>query len=201
MRFAVGVHPLEAAKLGERDWSLFESCLPETSYVGEAGLDFSTQGRGTRGEQEQAFRRILRVVAGRGKVLSLHSRGAENAVLQLLTEHEVGPAIFHWYTGPVTVLDRLLAAGHYCSFNPAMVRSARGQAIIARVPPSRALIETDGPYVRVGGRPVEPTDVLLVYRYLSQVWRQPIATVTQQVYDNFRHLFRPELMHEKTGDE
>lgn len=80
-------------------------------------------------------------------------------MLDLLGESGVGPAVFHWYSGPFKVLDALLEAGHYCSFNPAMVCSKRGQEIIRRVPRNRALAETDGPFVKVGRRRATPGDV------------------------------------------
>jgi TatD DNase family protein len=188
LRFALGVHPLHAAELPEIEWQLFNRYLPETKYIGEVGLDFSPQGIGSRTEQEQAFCRILQALVGRNKVLSIHSRRAEARVLDLLSEFNAKPAIFHWYSGPLGVLDRILNVGHYCSFNPAMVRSEPGQQVIAQVPKSHVLVETDGPYVMVGGRPVLPTDVNIVYQYLAKKWAQPVTAVVDQVYSNFMNL-------------
>src|SRR5581483_48855 len=153
--------------------------------VGEVGLDFSPEGVSSRSEQERAFRRVLQAVAGSNKVLSIHSRRAESTVLDLLREFKARPAIFHWYSGPLGVLDRILEAGHFCSVNPAMVRSAHGQKIIGRLPKARVLVETDGPYVKIGGRPATPIDIDLVYQYLSEHWSQPISQVVEQVYSNY----------------
>jgi len=188
IRVALGAHPLRAARLGESEWHVFERCITETSYVGEVGLDFSPEGERTRAAQERAFRRVLRTIAERRKLLTVHSRGAERRVLDLLTDSNVGPAVFHWYSGPLGILDTLLDAGHYCSFNPAMVRSKRGQEIIRRVPKDRALAETDGPFVKVGRRRAIPGDVRLVYQHLSQLWQQPVGVVIEAVYHNFLSL-------------
>ncbi len=49
-----------------------------------------------------------------------------------------------------------------------MVSSERGQKVIERVLRSQILVETDGPYVRIGGRPALPTDVDIVYRHLAR---------------------------------
>ncbi len=113
---------------------------------------------------------MLGAVAGRGKVLSIHSRQVEAAVLDLLVEFAAAPAVFHWYAGPLDVLERLLAAGHYCSINPAMVRSNRGRDVITHLPRERALTETDGPFVKVGGRTAVPADVELVYQHIADAW-------------------------------
>jgi TatD DNase family protein len=188
LRFPLGVHPLHAAALPESEWTLFNRCLTQTRYVGEVGLDFSPLGIGSRIEQERAFRRVPRAVAGSNKMLSIHSRRAEATVLDLLLEFSIRPAVFHWYSGPLGVLDHILEAGHYCSVNPAMVRSTPGRKVIERLPKARVLVETDGPYVKIGGRPATPTDVELVYRYLAGRLGQSIPQVVEQVYSNFMAL-------------
>lgn len=184
IRVALGVHPLRAATLREADWRIFERRVAETSYVGEVGLDFSPEGRGTQAAQERAFRRVLRNVADRRSLITVHSRGAERRVLDLLADSKVGPVVFHWYSGPLGVLDGLLDAGHYCSFNPAMVRSKKGREIIRRVPKDHALAETDGPFVKVGSRRAKPGDVRLVYEHLSELWQEPLEAVIGSVHQN-----------------
>jgi TatD DNase family protein len=188
IRITLGIHPLRASTLNEADWHVFEKRVTEARYIGEVGLDFSTEGRATRALQERAFERVLSNVAGRRLLLTVHSRGAERSVLDLLTESGAGPAVFHWYSGPLKVLNGLLEAGHYCSFNPAMVRSKKGQEIIRRVPRDRALAETDGPFVKVGRRWATPGDVRAVYEHLSDLWQEPTDTVVKRVYRNFTSL-------------
>jgi TatD DNase family protein len=188
IRFALGAHPLTTNKLNSLEWALFNRYLTDTSYIGEVGLDFSPDGVATRSDQEQTFRRVLSAVAGKHKVLTLHSRRAEATVAELLAEYAVGPAIFHWYSGSVSILDRILEAGHYLSFNPAMIRSKNGQRIIARVPADRVLVETDGPYTTVAGRPTTPQDVDVVYTYLAALQQQDVEAVISQVYRNFMSL-------------
>lgn len=188
VRVALGAHPLVVAQFPPLEWRLFAQYLEETTYIGEVGLDFSAQGVPTRAVQEQAFTRVLQHVAGRGKVLSIHSRRAEARVLELLSAHGVGPAIFHWYSGPLETLDQILAAGHYCSINPAMVRGSSGQKVIGRIPRDRLLVETDGPYVRMGQRAAEPGDVGVVYNFLCTQWGCDESAAVAQVYLNFKAL-------------
>src|SRR5258708_37413418 len=44
LRFALGLHPLHAAAPPESECALFARCLPETRYIGEVGMDFSSPG-------------------------------------------------------------------------------------------------------------------------------------------------------------
>ncbi len=185
IRLAVGLHPLRADRhASERE--RFAACLARTSYVGEVGLDFSREGWETRRLQEDSFRFVLELLRVQRKFLSIHSRRAETAVLDALEEHGVRPAVFHWFSGSLAQLDRLIEQGHACSINPAMVRSARGRAIIASLPHDRVLTETDGPYVTVRGRPALPTDVAEVEVHLARLWGHPLAEVRQQLARNLR---------------
>lgn len=199
VRIAVGAHPLKAASIPETEWAAFGRCLDRTTYVGEVGLDFSPHGIATRAVQERAFRRVLGEVAARDKVLSIHSRRAEVATIEMLEEYGVKRAIFHWYSGPLGVLDRAISAGHYCSVNPSMVRSTHGRKVIDLVPPHRALAETDGPYTRVGARPTVPADIDVVYRHLANAWGQDVSSVTERVYRNFTGLIEKTSKHNSSN--
>ncbi len=185
IRLAVGMHPLVAMHhAAERE--LFVSCLEKTSYVGEVGLDFSAEGLSTRELQVDTFRFILQLVRQSPKFVSVHSRRAERVVLDLLEETRVSPVVFHWYTGSQMQLERLLRLGHFCSVNPAMIRSDKGKAIIRRVPRDRILTETDGPYVQIGRRPAVPADVTMVEEFLADDWGQSAEEIGHQIRQNLR---------------
>lgn len=185
IRLAVGLHPLFADRHPE-ERRRFTAALSRTSYVGEVGLDFSREGLPTRDLQLESFRFVLESVRRQPKFVSLHSRRAEGAVLDLLEELGVGPVVFHWYTGSLAHLDRLLALGHLCSVNTAMLRSNRGRAVIERLPPDRVLTESDGPFVSMSDRPAVPTDVAEVETYLARQWERDLAEVRRQLQRNLR---------------
>lgn len=187
VRLALGLHPL-ASEDHEREIGEFEECLSQSSFVGEVGLDYSKQGRESAERQLQSFRHVARLLARAPKVVSLHSRGAEREVLEILAENDVKCAVFHWYSGPVTVLESLFEAGHWLSINPAMTLSTKGQEIIRRLPRDRVLTESDGPYVKVGHASARPWDVQLVERHLAGVWGTSTADVRAQVWANFQAL-------------
>lgn len=187
IRLAVGLHPLDR-ELHEPDparaRAAFRRCLAQTSYVGEVGLDFTAAGRAWREAQIATFRFVLTHLARTPKFVSIHSRGAEATVLDLLEEYAVGPVVFHWYTGSRRSLQRLLTLGHYCSVTPAMVRTKNGRALVAAMPPERVLSETDGPFCRVDGRRAEPHDVCVVEQELAALWGIPSIDVRARIWQN-----------------
>lgn len=187
VRLALGLHPLLAnAHIGERE--LFEQMLENTSYIGEVGLDFSREGKPTAALQLASFRFVAEKVSGQRKILSIHSRSAEREVLSLLTEHRITGSIFHWYSGPLGLIEEIAAAGHYFSVNPSMIASARGKNVVNQIPPDRVLTETDGPYGKARGVPANPWDVETAVDYFSILWRLSRAEVTARINSNFTRL-------------
>jgi TatD DNase family protein len=158
------------------------------NFIGEIGLDFSKQGLATRGIQERVFDEVLLAIKDRPRFVTLHSRGAEREVLEGLRRHGIRPAVFHWYSGPESILDEVFAEGHYLSFNPSMIEGAKGQRMMARTPADRVLAETDGPFVKIGGVVARPADVVLVYRALAAMWRIDLQEACARVAGNFERI-------------
>jgi TatD DNase family protein len=189
VRLSLGLHPMLAPH-SQRELELFAQLMPTTTYIGEVGLDFSKDGIGTKEKQVDTFRFVLERIAGKGKVLSLHSRKAEVEVLSCLRDHAIAGATFHWYTGTKEVLARILDAGHFLSINSAMLKSNAGRDLIAGVPPSCCLLETDGPYTRVGRFPSRPVHLHQVVEQLSRLWSLSIDATQELIGDNFRKMLQ-----------
>jgi TatD DNase family protein len=190
IRLALGLHPLVAAQ-HRNERTRFMALADRTSYIGEVGLDFSPAGLPTKELQCESFQFVLQALRGKPKFITVHSRRAEAAVLELLQEEKRSPVVFHWYSGSLTVLARAVAAGHFFSINPAMVQSAKGRRIIEAVPPERVLSESDGPFVRVGKTPAQPTDVSIVEEYLASIWQVKQSEARARIRTNFMDLIRP----------
>lgn len=157
IRVGLGLHPeVVAERHGEV--ALLCGLLPETRYVGEIGMDGSPPHRHSLDLQRGVFRRILTECARLGgRILSIHSRGAADEVLDAIEAHpDAGLPILHWFTGTSRQLDRAVQLGCWFSVGPAMVRSAKGRALVSRMPPQRLLTETDAPFARSGDRPLYP---------------------------------------------
>lgn len=187
IRLALGMHPLYANS-HEKEFGSFLRNLSKTSYIGEIGLDFSREGFATKDLQIRSFNKILMYLSGQKKILSLHSRRAEKEVLEQLQLRQIQAAIFHWYSGPLSLIDKITGAGYYFSINPAMIQTESGQKIINRIPVDKILTETDGPFIEIGGRPVKPGDVALVHQFLSKKWGKSEDEVDEIILTNFRRL-------------
>jgi TatD DNase family protein len=180
---------LAAQHRAERD--LFKARAAAVSFIGEVGLDFSQEGKGTADLQVESFEFVLQTVSGLPKFISIHSRRAEAQVVEMLRAAKRTSAVFHWYSGPIGVLRQAITDGHYFSVNPAMLNSDNGRRIVSAVPQDRLLTETDGPFVTIAGRPAEPSDIRLVEEGIARIWKVTPADVRFRVAQNFRSIVNP----------
>jgi len=190
VRLALGLHPLHS-ELHETEFPAFIRNISNTSYIGEIGLDFSKQGIASRDIQINSFKKILNELRNKIKILSLHSRKAEKEVLQFLIQYNIKSAIFHWYSGPLSLVDKIASAGFYFSVNPAMIKSKSGQAIIENIPRDKVLTESDGPFIEDKGKPVRPVDIKVVEEYLAFLWKCSYSEVSEIIDQNFKKLISP----------
>lgn len=184
IRQAVGFHPLLVHQHTSRERHLFQEIVQQCSYIGEVGLDNSSEGRESFQKQVQSFEFVLRTIENQPKFLSIHSRSADKETLRLLKEFRRKQAVFHWYTGSLSVAEEILEQDHFFSINPAMIRGRKGQDLLKILPRTSVLTETDGPHISHGGTAIKPGEVSSVYDYLADLWESSESEVFFQVQQN-----------------
>lgn len=180
IRLALGLHPLRANE-HEKEYLNFSKYVNETSYIGEVGLDFSPEGYSTKEIQIKSFEFVLNNINGKKKIVSLHSRRADKEVLELLRAKNIENAIFHWYSGSLNILDKIIDCGYFLSINSAMIKSENGRKIISKIPRELILTETDYPFI-------DKSDINSVLEYLSNLWTLSETDVERIIDNNFRKL-------------
>jgi TatD DNase family protein len=191
IKVGLGLHPeVAVAKQGELDDLV--AGIAKTPFIGEIGMDGSPRFRGSLSVQEPIFRAALSE-CGRypGKVMSIHSRGAERRVVELLTTtRHAGIPLLHWFSGSLVELENAVRIGCWFSVGPAMLAREKGRALIARMPLNRVLPETDGPFTSVGGEPLQPWDAWSVREPLAAIWGMPAEDIGEQLRQNLHQLLR-----------
>ena len=182
IRLALGLHPLRATE-HEKEYSKFKQYLDMTSYIGEVGLDFSREGFSTKEIQIKSFEFVLDCIKSKNKILSLHSRRAEKETLEMLIKNRIRNAIFHWYSGPINIIEKIVEYGYFFSINYAMFSSEKGRRIISKIPKELILTETDFPYIAKGS-------LIDTYSYLSDMWGDSKDSVKNIIRQNFSRIIR-----------
>lgn len=186
---ALGLHP-QIAFERKSEIRLFEHLVSDVQFVGEVGLDGSPEFKRYWNDQVLVFSRILDVCeAVGGRILSIHSRRAAAATIDLLEKRsKVSSPILHWFSGSANELKRAISLGYWFSVGPAMLMSEKGRILVSHMPRNRVLTESDGPFVQVSGRSAFPWDVAGVVNSLASIWKQPIHSVEATLLDNMRSL-------------
>jgi TatD DNase family protein len=168
---AFGVHPWEAPRWSDRLDEL-DRHTADAPLLGEVGLDFHfVRDEEAYGPQREVFGYFLEAAKRTGKVLNIHTKGAEAEVARLL--HDVGgpAAIVHWYSGGTVELHRLLDEGAFFTVGVEVLRSTRIVEIARMIPEDRLLTETDNPggWRWLEGVPGRPSLVQEVLDRLAEI--------------------------------
>jgi TatD DNase family protein len=188
-----GLHPHDASRWEEHRQAIAE-LAPRVAAIGETGLDFY-RNLSPREDQVAAFRGHIEIALASDKPVVVHCRDAFADVYSIVEETGVGPrTVLHCWTGGPRWTRRFLDLGVMLSFAGPVVFET-GETVrlgAAAVPPERALVETDTPYLAPPphrGEANEPAWVALVGEALAGVWGLPVAEVASITSANAARVF------------
>jgi TatD DNase family protein len=185
---AVGLHPWRLEGINpETHLGFIENELPRCVALGEVGLDFALKT--PREEQEDILRGLLTIARREKKPVLLHARRAWTEALEMLKMQGIERAIFHWYSGPLDILQRVIAQGYWVSATPAAAYSERHRLAIQAAPLDQLVLETDAPESYRGTRS-EPRDLLKTLQAVSELKGQPPGEIAGHTYRNSLAFFR-----------
>jgi TatD DNase family protein len=184
---AIGYHPWSVTAEDMEDTLLFiAQNLHRCVAMGEVGLDYKVKVK--KKLQQTVFSKLLNIAIQVHKPVIIHSRFSYQRTYETAAEAGVEKAVFHWYSGPVEILDKIIAGGFYVSATPALAYSAHHQAAMVRAPVERILIETDAP-VQYGDRFSQPADLHETLFHLSRIKDIPEDQLAAIVTNNTERFF------------
>ncbi len=155
---ALGLHPwnLKNSEI-DRNLEFIEAHINEIVAIGEIGLDYHKKVRERAGKdlQKDALREALKIAKTYKKPVIIHSRYAWRDSLDLVEEAHLEKAVFHWYTGPSSVLRDIVGQGYFISATPAVEYHEEHRRAVKEIPLERLLLETDSPVIYRRGSEIE----------------------------------------------
>ena len=166
-----GIHPWEAHRFAN-DLDSLIPFMAESPMLGEIGLDFYFMtDKSLYPQQFAVFDFFLETAVSQQKIVNIHAKGAETAVLERLEQFQPPTPIVHWYSGPLNLIERYLAIGTYFTFGVELLYSKHIEQILAAIPTERLLTETDNPgayqhFAQKPGTPglIQQVTVKIAYR-------------------------------------
>jgi len=183
---ALGIHPakLETSRINQ-NLEFIEDHLAEAKGIGEVGLDYHKRVTeiAPKELQKSVLREVLVIARKHQKPVIIHSRYAWRDALDLVEETEIKKAVFHWYTGPSSVLKDIVRLGYFISATPAAEYHQEHRRAVKAVSLENLLIETDSP-VSYGAElkwRAEPADILRTLKAVTEmrgISEQELAQIT-----------------------
>lgn len=189
-----GLHPHDASRWPDEAVTI-AGLADRVAAIGETGLDFY-RNLSPRDHQETAFREQIALAEEVDKPIIVHCRDAFDRVHAILEETGAGPrAVLHCWTGGTRWTKRFLDLDVTFSYaGPVAFETGETIRLGAElVPPERALVETDTPYLAPPphrGESNEPAWVALVGQALARVWDLRPAEVARVTSNNAERVFR-----------
>ncbi|MBN2412793.1 TatD family hydrolase [candidate division KSB1 bacterium] len=183
---SIGLHP-QLARERQQELSQFDEALKKTKYVGEIGLDYSGNDKLSEEIQRNVFKKILEKCAyHKDKILSIHSRRSAEDIISFIGNNYPGKIILHWYSGNLKLLEKAIKYGFYFSVNYAMSISKNGKSIIQAIPLDRLLTESDGPFIKIKGKPCEPMNISYLIVKIAKILNKNPLEFKNTVFSNFK---------------
>lgn len=182
--WGVGCHPGVIASQEKYNEVKFEALIKSTSFVSEVGLD--GRSKIPIEVQERVFNSILHIVQRSPRIVSIHSSGAVEQVLDALSRVPVKGAVLHWWRGNTSQTQRAIDLGCYFSVNWAGMKH---KDHISLIPLERILTETDHPYGDRGASdPRQPGSVVDTEKKLADLTHREPGEIRNQIWLNFATL-------------
>ena len=137
-----GIHPMRAYKC-LLSKSQLENLMIGNDFIGEIGIDnFWIEDKRTYDKQKEVFEAQLAIVKKHKMIPSIHTKGAEELILDLLQKYEIKKSIIHWYSGSLELIPAFLDLGSYFTIGPDIFSESK---VYNHIPPGRIFVETDNP--------------------------------------------------------
>lgn len=193
--WTAGLHPHDAERLDAEAGPISKLARSGAAALGETGLDYY-RDLSDRSKQREAFALHLELAASLDLPIVVHCRDAFADVHDMVESAALGrKVILHCWTGGRRWTKRFLDLGAIFSFaGPLAFETGETIRLAAEVvPPGRAMVETDTPYLAPPphrSEQNEPAWVSIVGHALADVWGLGLDETAAATSATAREVFR-----------
>ena len=180
---ALGIHPWNVNVLKDNELEetidLIQKNKHAVKAIGEIGLDSKYETVWEK--QMMVFDKMLHLAETLDLPVIIHSRGSTDKVIDLLPSYRVRRVLLHWFSYPLSTLDKAVERGYFITEGPPAVYSSGTREIIEKAPLTHLLTETDGPvtyYKRpFKGQLTKPSFIRNVVEAVAEIKKMQVEDV------------------------
>lgn len=195
---AVGLHPMFIEHHDEQSLQQLTVCLqqhhPKLVAVGEIGLDLYRQN--PQFAHQQALLEVQLQLAKRYDLpVILHSRRTHDKLAMLLKKHQLPrTGVIHGFAGSLQQAQRFVQLGYKIGVGGTITypRASKTRQVIASLPLSALLLETDAPDMPLNGyqgQANRPEQAAQVFAELCQLRSESPEVIAAALLANTQQLF------------
>lgn len=197
VKAALGIYPIDALSRETNKPNIFDvdkeidfirKNKDKIIGVGEVGLDYKTGEN--KEQQKEVFVKMIELAVELDKPLIVHSRQAEEDVVEILERFDFKKIIMHCFNGNKKLVKKIIENNWFFSVPCNIVKSFQLQYIVKETNLSKLLTETDAPFLSpYPGRQNEPAFVKETIKKIAEIKGLDEEEVSNIIFMNYKNLF------------
>jgi len=195
---ALGFYPVHVT---EQPWEKVEFELEfikknkDKFAIGEVGLDYKFGDDNSNGDkfkeiQKKAFQKIIEISEKTKRPLIIHSRKAEQDVIEMLESSSLKNPVMHCFMGKKKLMQRIADNGWNFSVPVILGKLQQLQELVEYTNINQLLTETDSPYLSpVPGERNTPANVAITVKKIAEIKKFEQEEVANNIFMNYQRLF------------
>ena len=193
VKVCLGVYPIEALKMSDKnlvdELRFIKQNRKLIIGIGEIGLDYKEDTK-KHDKQKEVFQKFINLSKELDMPLTIHSRKAELECIEILEEAKAKKVIMHYFSGKLTLIERIFKNGWFLSIPTAVKHSEHFQKVTEKVPIESLFCETDSPFSHPDKKfPNEPAKVIESYKKIAEIKGISLKEAEKKIEGNFKKLF------------
>ncbi len=189
-----GLYPQDAEKISDEDFEKYLKLLQKDKNkfvaIGEVGLDrHHTTDSKLWEVQEKRFRKIIELAIKIDKPIIVHTRKAEERVLELLkeyvTKYNYKKIDLHCFSGKKKLINTIRELKIYCSIPLTILNTQSFQILVENLPISQLLVETDAPFLHPSKERNSSLNIPQIYEKIAQIKGYDKKEIENIIYSNY----------------
>jgi TatD DNase family protein len=195
LKSCLGIYPIEATEMSDKDFADELKFIEENKkYIvglGENGLDFYwIKDEHKRRLQMDRFNEIIWLANKLKLPLNVHTRDATKESIAMLVKGAHVPVILHAFAGEIEDTNFAVKHGFFFSIPPNVIYNEKRQKLVAMIPITSLLSETDCPYLGPTKERNDPRNIPLVIEKIAEIKKLEVETVRMQLLENAKRIFK-----------
>ena len=213
IKAAIGIYPNENLEMSKKD------ILNEIDFIrknkknfvaiGEVGIDLKETDEFER--QKEIFEKFIELSKELDKPLIVHSRKAEEKVIEILEQNKAKKVVMHCFSGKLELVKRIIKNGWSLSIPANITHSEHFQKVVDLSPIENLFCETDSPFLHPIKNPElkkgeeylipelgfwnknisgnEPVNVIFSYDAIAKIKGISIDECKKTIFENYKRMF------------